>query len=131
MYLPVIVHGIGGFVKLCSEKSLTGDYEKIGIFKLLGEVKDRRILEKLYAAVLGPLDEFGKEKLEDYLNTLRLYLESGGKVQKTAEENFTHRNTVNYRIKKICDTLGIDLADGETRYMVQTALHIRDLLEKT
>lgn len=118
-------------LKLCSEKSLTGDYEKIGIFKLLGEVKDRRILEKLYAAVLGPLDEFGKEKLEDYLNTLRLYLESGGKVQKTAEENFTHRNTVNYRIKKICDTLGIDLADGETRYMVQTALHIRDLLEKT
>ena len=117
-------------LKLCSGESRTGDYEKLGIFKILGEVQDRRVLEKLYDSVLGPLDQFGKEKLDDYLNTLRLYLGSGGRVQKTAEENFTHRNTVNYRIKKICDTLNIDLADGETRYMVQTALYIRDMLEK-
>ena len=117
-------------LKLCNQETLAGDYEKLGVFKLLGEVQDRRVLEQMYDSVLGPLNEFGKDKLEDYLNTLRLYLGSSGRVQKTAEENFTHRNTVNYRIRKICDTLNIDLSDGETRYMIQTALYIKDMLEK-
>ncbi|MBQ9539352.1 MAG: PucR family transcriptional regulator ligand-binding domain-containing protein [Treponema sp.] len=117
-------------MKLCGGEHLVGDYEKLGIFKLLGEVQDRRVLENLYDSVLGPLEQFGKDKLDDYLNTLRLYLGAGGRVQKTAEKNFTHRNTVNYRIKKICDILGIDLSDGETRYMIQTALYIRDMLDK-
>lgn len=118
-------------LKLCDPDALTGDYNKLGIFQLLGEVQNRAVLERMYNDVLGPLNVFGKEKLDDYLNTLRLYLCSSGKVQKTAEENSTHRNTVNYRIRKICDTLNIDLSNGETRYMIQTALYIKDLLKKS
>lgn len=117
-------------LKLCDEEILVGDYEKLGIYQLLGEVKDRRILEKIYNQTLGELNVFGKDKLNDYLNTLRLYLKTSGKVAKTAAENSTHRNTVNYRIRKICDTLGIDLDDGETRYMIQTALYIQELLQR-
>lgn len=117
-------------LKLGNPETLTGDYNKLGIFQLLGEVQNRSVLVSVYNNVLGPLNVFGKEKLEDYLNTLRLYLSSSGKVQKTAEENSTHRNTVNYRIRKICDTLNIDLSNGETRYMIQTALYIKDMLEK-
>lgn len=117
-------------LKLANPETLAGDYDKLGVFQLLGEVQDRRVLERMYENILGPLKEFGKEKLDDYLNTLRLYLCSSGKVQKTAEENSTHRNTVNYRIRKICDTLAIDLSDGETRYMIQTALYIKELLKK-
>lgn len=117
-------------LKLGNPETLSGDYNKLGIFQLFGEVQNRNVLESVYNNVLGPLNVFGKEKLEDYLNTLRLYLSSSGKVQKTAEENSTHRNTVNYRIRKICDTLNIDLSNGETRYMIQTALYIKDMLEK-
>lgn len=116
-------------IKMCDPETLMGDYEKLGIYQLLGEIEDTRILEKLYEKTLGALNIFGKEKLDDYLNTLKLYLESSGKVAKTAEENFTHRNTVNYRIRKICDTLKIDLGNGKTRYMIQTALYIRELLQ--
>ena len=50
---------------------------------------------------------------------------------KTAEENATHRNTVNYRIHKIAEMLGIDIQDGQTRYKIQTALYIRKLLKRT
>ncbi len=117
-------------LKFCDETTLIGDYENIGIFSLLGEVQDRKLLEKFYDSILGPLNVFGKDKLDDYLNTLRLYLCYGGKVLKTAEKNYTHRNTVNYRIRKICDLLNIDLADGEKRFMIQTALYVRDLLNK-
>lgn len=106
------------------------DYEELGIYKIFSEVHDVAVLKSFYKEILGKLDVLGEEKKKDYLNTLRLYLESSGKVQKTAEENFTHRNTVNYRIHKITEMLGVDLSDGRTRYLIQTALYIREILEK-
>ncbi len=118
-------------MKLCDRESLFSSYDDLGFFQILGEVKDKKVLEKTYDKVLGKLSIFKGDKLDDYLNTLKLYLNSSGKVQKTAEENFTHRNTVNYRIKKICQILGVDLGDGHTRFMIQVALFIREMLEKT
>lgn len=115
-------------MNFCNSQNLLGDYDKLGIYQILGEVKDRKILEDFYQRTLGELNFLGKEKLDDYLNTLKLYIESSGMVSKTAQENSTHRNTVNYRIRKICDILNIDLSDGKTRYMIQTALYIRELL---
>jgi hypothetical protein len=104
-------------------------YNNLGIFKLLAEVQDRRVLEQMYDDVLGKLSVFSNDKRADYLKTLRLYLATSGKVQLTAEENSTHRNTINYRIHKIRDILGVDLQDGDVRYLIQTALYIRDLLD--
>lgn len=104
------------------------DYENLGVYKLFSEIKNKQILESFCNEILGKLDILGNEKKKDYLNTLKLYLESSGKVQKTAEENFTHRNTVNYRIRKIVDILGVDLNDGKTRYLIQTALYLKEML---
>lgn len=117
-------------LQLCDSQILFSDYSELGFFQLLGEVKDRKVLENIYMSVLGGLEIFNKDKLKDYLNTLKLYLNSSGRVQQTANENYTHRNTVNYRIRKICDVLNIDLSDGHTRFMVQVAIYIRELLEK-
>jgi len=117
-------------LKLCDNEILFSDYDDLGFFQILGEIRDRKILEKMYNQVLGGLNTFSEDKLKDYLNTLRLYLNSSGRVQKTADINYTHRNTVNYRIKKICDVLDIDISDGHTRFMIQVALYIKELLEK-
>lgn len=116
-------------LKLCREDENFSDYNGLGIYKLLGEIQDKNVLKGFYDEILGKLSKFSEEKRTDYLNTLQLYLNSSGKVQKTAEENFTHRNTVNYRIKKIEETLGISIQDGEQRYLLQTALYIRELLK--
>lgn len=107
------------------------DYQSLGIFQLFGEIKDRKVLEKFYDDTLGALNSMGKEKLSDYLHTLKFYLSSNGSVQKTAEETFSHRNTVNYRIKRICEILGVNLLqDGRARYKIQTALYVKDLLDR-
>lgn len=118
-------------LSFCTPEETLCDYNSLGIYRLLAEVQDRRILEAFYEETLGKLTFFSEDKRNDYLNTLSLYLESSGKIQKTAEENATHRNTVNYRIHKIAEMLGIDIQDGQTRYKIQTALYIRKLLQRT
>ena len=118
-------------LSFCAPEETLCDYNSLGIYRLLAEVQDRRILEAFYEETLGKLTFFSEDKRNDYLNTLSLYLESSGKIQKTAEENATHRNTVNYRIHKIAEMLGIDIQDGQTRYKIQTALYIQKLLQRT
>lgn len=115
----------------CGAENRFSDYDNLGIFQLFGEIKDRKVLEKFYDDTLGALNSMGKEKLSDYLHTLRSYLSSNGSVHKTAEETFAHRNTVNYRIKRICEILGVNLLqDGKARYKIQTALYVKDLLDR-
>jgi PucR family transcriptional regulator, proline-responsive transcriptional activator len=105
-------------------------YDSLGFFKLLVEVKNRKVLELFSEDILGKLAVFPEDKYADYIKTLELYLKYGGNVQKISDANATHRNTVIYRIHKIEETLGIDLNDGDARYQVQTALYIKKFLDK-
>ena len=106
------------------------DYNSLGVYKIFAEVKDKAILQNFYNEVLGKLDSLGKAKRDDYLETLKLYADFGGRIQKTAEENAAHRNTINYRIHRISEILGLDLQDSENMYKIQTALHIKNLLSE-
>lgn len=118
-------------LRFCGSENQLSEYQRLGVYQLFGEIKDIKVLQKFYDDTLGKLDSMGKEKLSDYLHTLKLYLCSNGSVHKTAEENFTHRNTVNYRIKRISDILGVNiLQDGKARYKIQTALYIKELLDR-
>lgn len=105
------------------------DYNSLGFFKILAEVKNKAVLEQMYQSTLGKLEEFSPQKRENYLDTLRIYIEANGKVQKTADENYTHRNTINYRINKLSEILGVDLQSGEARFLIQTAIYIGQYLE--
>ena len=106
------------------------DYNALGVYKIFSEVKDRSVLENFYNEVLGRLDSLGKEKRDGFLETLKLYVSFGGRIQKTAEENFAHRNTINYRIRRISEILQIDLQNSENMFKIQTALHVKALLDK-
>lgn len=106
-------------------------YDSLGIYKLLVEIKNRKVLEQLYTETLGKLNIFTEDKLTDYMKTLELFLKYGGNIQRISEENSNHRNTIIYRIKKIEDTMGINLSDGDTRCMVQMAIYIKRLLSKS
>ena len=83
----------------------------------------------MYEDVLGKLNNFSEQKKENYIETLKSYIEANGRVQKTADENSYHRNTINYRIHRLSEILGLDLQDGQTRYLIQTAIYIKEYLE--
>lgn len=105
-------------------------YKTLGIYRIFGELQNSSILTQMYDEALGKMNVLDESKRDDYLKTLKLYLESGNKVLQTAEENSLHRNTVNYRIRKIRDILEYDLQDGAKNFLLLNALYIKDILTK-
>ncbi len=104
-------------------------YDDIGINKVILAVEDNQVLADMYRDCLGVLEDYDKRHNTDYLAVLQLYLSHNSSVQAVAEQTFTHRNTINYRIKKIKELLSSDLDTMEDRFRFQLAFYIRDILE--
>ena len=83
---------------------------------LAGDQPARRILvdrvhRPLMAAAQAPL-----------LQTATTYLETGGSLEATARTLFVHANTVRYRLGRISDLTGYDLATPREAWVVRIAL---------
>lgn len=102
-------------------------YGSIGIYQLLIEVEDTNALKRFYEDTLGPLEAYDEKYQTDFLYTLKCYLDNNASVQEVAKETFMHRNTINYKIKKIKEILGCDITyqDGVNLLL---AFHIKELL---
>ncbi len=88
-------------------------YKDAGIYKLLFEIKNEELLKDYCNSVLGKLIEYDRESKGDLCKILEEYIENDGSVQKVAEINFIHRNTINYKIKKIKEIMGTGLSIKE------------------
>ncbi|MCU0475570.1 MAG: PucR family transcriptional regulator ligand-binding domain-containing protein [Anaerolineae bacterium] len=65
----------------------------------------------------------------DLFHTLEVYLDLGGSGIHTAEALHIHRSTLNYRLGRITEHLGVDLGDPTQRINLQTALKLLRLFE--
>ncbi len=84
---------------------------------VLGDVSARtRLLEEVH----GPLTDAGG----DLLTTASAFLESGCSLEGTARVLYVHANTVRYRIRKVLDLVGLDLAEPRDAQVVRLALVI-------
>ncbi len=91
------------------KKSLVS-YSEIGVYKILFEVKKKELLNNYYLDNIGVLLKYDKEHNSDLCKTLRNYCENSGSINDMAELSGVHRNTINYKMKKIKDILGIELS---------------------
>ena len=105
-----------------------GFFEEMGIARLFGTPEIRVDLLDYADQVLQPVMNYDAEHDGKLLETVRAYFEHGGNLRKISEVQYTHYNTVVYRINRIRDTLKIDLKDPETAFSIQFALKIRDLI---
>ena len=105
-----------------------GFFEEMGIARLFGTQEIRSDLLGYADQVLQPILKYDSEHDGKLLETVQAYFEHGGNLRKISEVQFTHYNTVVYRINRIRDLLKIDLKDPETAFSIQFALKIRDLL---
>lgn len=100
-------------------------YREQGLYTLLSHVDDSRILDIYVEEKIGKLlraDEINDGNLSE---TLENYLNCSCNAKKTAEEMFLHRNTLNYRLKKIREILGWDLENLDTCLELKLAFLIR------
>ena len=76
------------------------------------------------------LAEMDQAKNMSLLYTLDRYIRSNRSVSRTAEALHLHRNTVNYRISKAMDFLGISLDDAKSFSQLTTSLRILEYLDR-
>lgn len=105
-------------------------YKDIGIYQILLKVKNKKVFNNIYQEKLGFLNHLPEEEQQMYLETLRSYIECNGSIQKVAEKNFLHRNTVNYRMKKLKEMLPVSLENEQEKFMLWLSFYIGDILRK-
>lgn len=104
-------------------------FDKMGIYRLFGMVSDPELLVEMGRDVLKPLIDHDEKHDADYVETLKLYLENNGSIQAVADQMYTHRNTVIYRvnnIKKMLDS-SLDSPDERLKYQIACLLCSRQV----
>lgn len=102
-------------------------YSDMGIYKLLVHIKDTSVLHEIYDETLGTLEEFDSANGTDYMETLKRYLENDSSVQEVARITFVHRNTVNYKLRRIKEILGCEL-NYEDKLRLMLSFFIKEFL---
>lgn len=102
-------------------------YHDLGVYKLLFGVEDVHILHDFEQSVLSPITDSGRQSGSDDLKMLTCYLECNCSVNETAQRLGVHRNTVNYKMKLIRETLKIEFTEEE-KVKLFLALYIRNML---
>lgn len=93
-------------------------YEQLGIYKLLFEIEPDK-LAMYYQEVIEPLHTYDHKHHMDMVSSLFVYFEENCNAAKTAKRLFVHRNTLDYRLKKIEEITGRNLDDPYDRLTLQ------------
>jgi hypothetical protein len=105
-------------------------FGELGVFQLFFTCRDPDLLRG-FTEILRPLARYDAQNGSDMLETLHLYLAYGGKVNLVSDALFCHRNTINYRMKKIKALLHCDLEDSQTFFQLELAFRVREYLAMT
>lgn len=110
------------------EKKHLFDYEDMGFFKLLLSIEQPTLLTNYLMTYLGAVIDYDQTHNSNYTETLHQYLLCNGSIQAVASAMFCHRNTINYRVHTLKETLHYDLDNPNTRFHLMTAFLIQDYL---
>lgn len=102
-------------------------YDELGAYKLLIAIEDQEVVADYYNETIEPIVRYDNFNQTDLLSVLECYLRHSGSVKDTAEEMFIHRNTVNYKIRKIEEILQLDLSHLDHRIKLTIGLMLDHL----
>lgn len=83
-------------------------------------------VESLARRLLAPL---ARDSGAALLRTLESYLRHSGGTPAICEELYIHRNTLAYRVRKLEELLGVNLADGQVRATLLLAVRVHTALD--
>lgn len=110
-----------------NQKSRFLGYHQIGVHQLLLEVDNKEVLQDYYDKTIGVLEDYDEKHDSNYCYILKCYLDSNNSVEKVAQHMYVHRNTINYKIKKIKEILNTDFS-YEDGIKMMLAYHIKSML---
>ena len=103
-------------------------YEDTELYRLFLSLPGNQPAADFVKHTLDPILEYDKENHTDLLQTLKSYLWNNNSLLHTSEELHMHRNTVNYRIKRIEELTGRSVEDADTKLAFMNAILCKLLL---
>lgn len=107
------------------------DYDGLGIYKLLADVKEPEIYPAFVQETLGELLKYDEENGTEYLHILETYFENECNIIHTAAALYCHKNTLAYKLNKIKEILKYDILSNENRTRIMLSFYIRKIEMKT
>ena len=102
-------------------------FDKLDSRKILISVDESRILKEYYRDTLGNLEDYDKEHETSYVELLQRYIACDGSIQKIAEEENVHRNTINYQLNKIKKILESEISTLDDKFRLMLAFRIKEI----
>ena len=105
-------------------------FEETGTYKLLFQIfaENPGELAAFYDQTLSPLVRYDEQYSTELVLTLSTYLEHDCNLAATAGTLFTHRHTVRYRLDRIAELSGLDIAKTDDREKLSLGLKAMRLL---
>jgi DNA-binding PucR family transcriptional regulator len=121
---PVDLYRAGNEALLAANVATAGDegpavlaFEDTGAYRLLlpAMSEDPAELRRFYEETVAPLVAYDDQYETDLVQTLETFLDADGNVAGTAARLYTHRHTVRYRLERVRDLTGLDVASTDGR----------------
>jgi sugar diacid utilization regulator len=99
-------------------------FEETGAYRLLlpAMSEDPAELQRFYAETVEPLVVYDEQYATDLLSTVEAFLDADGNVAGTAAKLFTHRHTIRYRLERVRELTGLDVASTDGREKLSLGL---------
>ncbi len=104
------------------------EYGDFRFFDLLSSFDTPRELFRYMHPVLNKLRDIDAQSGSSYFHSLHCYLKHDANLSQSAKALFIHRNTLNYRLKRIEELTGLALGDYKTRFALIYSYHIAEFL---
>jgi purine catabolism regulator len=116
-------------LQVCRTEGRTeAEFADLGTYQLLLSLQEPEALRTFADSVLGPLDRYDLAHGGGLVSSLRAFLERNARWESAANDLFVHRHTLRYRMRKVEDLTGRDLASARDRMEFFLAIRARDLL---
>jgi purine catabolism regulator len=103
-------------------------YRDLGSFALLLSLQDTDALRLFCESLLGPLEAGEGHYGGELVRSLEAFIECNGQWEAAARRLFCHRHTLRYRMRKVEELTGRDLASARDRIEFWLALRGRELV---
>ena len=96
------------------------------LLQLFSDMSKTSLYEDFIKKQLGVLIDYDAQNHTQLLSTLEIYLKNNCNLLHTADELFTHRNTIKYRLKRIEELLHRNMEDSAVLLNLNVALYLKN-----
>ncbi len=103
-------------------------HRDLGAFTLLLSLQDDDALRTYADNLLRPIEDGEGDYGPELLRSLEAFIERNGQWERAARDLYCHRHTLRYRIRRVEELTGRDLAQAQDRIELWLALRARELV---